>query len=196
MSDSRRQIMIVEDDPLVLAMLAEGLEMSGYAVLTAISGENALAEFSKVRPDLVVMDICLPGISGIETARRLREMHDLPVVFLTALNQDEATHDAIKAGAHVYVVKPVSLKQLVPIIESALARAADLKKLREHEDNLVTALGQNRDISVAIGVLMERHGISADEAFENLRRQARSTRSKITQIAVDIIASSAKPRRG
>ena len=94
MSDSRHRILIVEDDPLVLAMLAEGLEMSGYAVATAISGENALVLFETIHPDLVVMDICLPGISGIEAMRQLREKSDLPVIFLTALNQDEATHEA------------------------------------------------------------------------------------------------------
>src|SRR3972149_1073863 len=188
MSDSRHRILIVEDDPLVLAMLAEGLEMSGYAVATAISGENALVLFETIHPDLVVMDICLPGISGIEEMRRLRKKSDLPVIFLTALNQDEATHEAIKAGAHVYVVKPISLKQLVPMIETALARAADLRKLRTTGENLVTALRQNRDISVAVGILIERHNISGEEAFERLRKHARSTRRRVTEVAASIIA--------
>jgi len=188
MSDSRHRILIVEDDPLVLAMLAEGLEMSGYAVATAISGENALVLFETIHPDLVVMDICLPGISGIEAMRQLREKSDLPVIFLTALNQDEATHEAIKAGAHVYVVKPISLKQLVPMIETALARAADLRKLRTTGENLVTALRQNRDISVAVGILIERHNISGEEAFERLRKHARSTRRRVTEVAASIIA--------
>jgi len=188
MSDSRHRILIVEDDPLVLAMLAEGLEMSGYAVATAISGENALVLFETIHPDLVVMDICLPGISGIETMQQLREKSDLPVIFLTALNQDETTHEAIKAGAHVYVVKPISLKQLVPMIETALARAADLRKLRTTGENLVTALRQNRDISVAVGILIERHNISGEEAFERLRKHARSTRRRVTEVAASIIA--------
>ena len=188
MSDSRHRILIVEDDPLVLAMLAEGLEMSGYAVATAISGENALVLFETIHPDLVVMDICLPGISGIEAMRQLREKSDIPVIFLTALNQDEATHEAIKAGAHVYVVKPISLKQLVPMIETALARAADLRKLRTTGENLVTALRQNRDISVAVGILIERHNISGEEAFERLRKHARSTRRRVTEVAASIIA--------
>jgi len=188
MSDSRHRILIVEDDPLVLAMLAEGLEMSGYAVATAISGENALVLFETIHPDLVVMDICLPGISGIEAMRQLREKSDLPVIFLTALNQDEATHEAIKAGAHVYVVKPISLKQLVPMIETALARAADLRKLRTTGENLVTALRQSRDVSIAIGILIERHNISGEEAFERLRKHARSTRRRVTEVAASIIA--------
>ena len=187
-NDPRHRILIVEDDPLVLAMLAEGLEMSGYAVATAISGENALALFDTIHPDLVVMDICLPGISGIETMQQLREKSDLPVIFLTALNQDETTHEAIKAGAHVYVVKPISLKQLVPMIETALARAADLRKLRTTGENLVTALRQSRDVSIAIGILIERHNISGEEAFERLRKHARSTRRRITEVAAGIIA--------
>lgn len=193
MSDSRRRILIVEDDPLVLAMLAEGLEMSGYAVATAVSGENALALFDTIQPDLVVMDICLPGMSGIETVRQLREKSDLPVIFLTALNQDEATHEAIRAGAHIYVVKPISLKQLVPMIETALARAADLRKLRESGDNLVTALRQSRDVSIAIGILIERHNISGEEAFERLRKHARSTRRRIAELAAGIIAGDMRP---
>jgi response regulator NasT len=120
--------------------------------------------------------------------QQLREKSDLPVIFLTALNQDETTHEAIKAGAHVYVVKPISLKQLVPIIETALARAADLSKLRTTGENLVTALRQSRDVSIAIGILIERHNISGEEAFERLRKHARSTRRRITEVAAGIIA--------
>lgn len=186
--NDRYRILIVEDDPLVLAALAAGLEMSGYHVTTAISGENALALFNEAKPNLLIMDICLPGISGIETVKKLREQSDLPVIFLTALSQDETTHEAIKAGAHVYAVKPVALNQLVPMIKSALARAADLDALRESKENLATALRQSREISVAIGILMERYGLSAEDAFERLRERARTGRRKITALAENVIA--------
>ena len=84
-------------------------------------------------------------------------------------------------------MKPLTVKQLVLAIESTLARAGDIAKLKEQEENLAAALKQSRDISVAIGMLMERYGITAEDAFEKLRAHARSTRSKTTDVAKDVI---------
>ena len=98
--------------------------------------------------------------------------------------------EAVRLGGFVYLVKPITIKQLVPAIESVLARAGDLSKLRGSEQNLATALKQSREISVAIGMLMERHGISAEDAFELLRRNARDTRRKAAEVAQDVISGS------
>jgi response regulator NasT len=182
------RILIVEDDRVVLAGIAAGLEQRGYMVACAASGEQAIALADGASPDLVLMDVCLPGISGIEAAHRIRERHDIPVVFLSALDTEEAVRSAITTGSLSYLVKPVTIKQLVPVIEIALARARELGFLKDQGEHLAAALRQSREISVAIGVLMERHGISAEQAFETLRAHARHTRRKTGAVAQDVIS--------
>jgi len=183
-------VLIVEDDRLVLAGLAAGLEERDYLVTKAVSGEQAVQLADSARPDLVLMDICLPDISGIEAARKINDRLGIPIIFLSAFNAEETVREAVSLGGFVYLVKPITIKQLVPAIESVLARAADLSKLRGSEQNLATALKQSREISVAIGMLMERHGISAEDAFELLRRNARDTRRKAAEVAQDVISGS------
>jgi len=183
-------VLIVEDDRLVLAGLAAGLEERGYLVTKAVSGEQAVQLADSARPDLVLMDICLPDISGIEAARKINDRLGIPIIFLSAFNAEETVREAVRLGGFVYLVKPITIKQLVPAIESVLARAADLSKLRGSEQNLATALKQSREISVAIGMLMERHGISAEDAFELLRRNARDTRRKAAEVAQEVISGS------
>jgi len=183
-------VLIVEDDRLVLAGLAAGLEERDYLVTKAVSGEQAVQLADSARPDLVLMDICLPDISGIEAARKINDRLGIPIIFLSAFNAEETVREAVRLGGFVYLVKPITIKQLVPAIESVLARAGDLSKLRGSEQNLATALKQSREISVAIGMLMERHGISAEDAFELLRRNARDTRRKAAEVAQEVISGS------
>ncbi len=181
-------ILIVDDDRLILSGLANGLEARGYAVHRAATGEEAVALVDASPPDLVLMDICLPGISGIEAARLIQEKISVPVIFLSAYDSEEVVRAAIAQGSISYLVKPITITQLVPAIENALARSRDISKLRSSEEHLSTALTQSRDISVAIGKLMERHGITAEDAFEMLRAHARKTRLKTGDIAKDVIA--------
>jgi response regulator NasT len=184
----RIRILIVEDDRLVLTGLATGLEDRGYTIIKAASGEEAVLLADTARPDLVLIDICLPGISGIQAAQRIKEKLDIPVIFLSALDTEEVVREAITTGTLSYLVKPVTIKQLVPAIESALARGRDISRLRSSEENLAVALRQNREISVAIGVLMERHDLTAEDAFETLRANARSTRSTTSEVANGVIS--------
>jgi len=185
--------LIVEDDRLVLAGLVEGLGMAGYAVTGAASGEEALQLLAQVDPQLIVMDICLPGISGIETARRILEQRQIPLIFLTAFDQRDTLHEAIALGGMTYLLKPITVKQLIPVIQSALARSRDLEALRENKQNLAHALQQSREISIAIGLLIERHGLTAEEAFDVLRREARDTRRTTADVAQDMIAGLSDP---
>lgn len=181
----------------MLAGLAAGLEQRGYTVSRAASGEEALGAAAALEPDLVLMDICLPGMSGVEAAQKIRAALDVPVIFLSALDTDELVREAIGLGTLSYLVKPVMVKQLVPAIETALARGQELKALKASGEHLATALRQSREISVAIGVLMERHDISAEEAFETLRSHARSMRCKTSEVAQAVISGALwlRPRR-
>lgn len=192
MDKDRRRIFLVDDDRLVLATLASGIEASGYTVAKAGSGEEALAMVDSFNPHLVVMDICLPGISGIETARRMRDQRDVPVIFLSAYDAPEAVRESITLGGMTYLVKPITVTQLVPAIENAIARAEDIRTLLSSEENLSVALKQGRETSVAIGILMERHQLSAEAAFDLLRTHARNTRTKTSVVASALVAGTLK----
>ena len=181
-------ILIVDDDRLILTGLATGLEARGYVVHKAATGEEAVALADTARPDLILMDIRLPGISGIEAARLIRDKFNVPVIFLSAIDDEEMVRVAIALGSINYLVKPITISQLVPAIENALARSRDISKLRSSEEHLSTALRQSRDISVAIGMLMERYNTTAETAFEMLRSHARQTRLKTADIAKDVIS--------
>lgn len=192
MNKEMRRILLVDDDRLVLATLASGIEASGYTVAKAGSGEEALAMVDNFNPHLVLMDICLPGISGLETARRMRDQRDVTVLFLSAYDDPEAVREAIVLGGMTYLVKPISVTQLVPAIESAIARAEDIRALLSSEENLSAALKQNREISVAIGMLMERHKLSAEAAFDLLRSHARNTRTRTSEVASELVEGTLK----
>jgi len=192
MDKDMRRILLVDDDRLVLTMLAAGIEASGYIVAKAGSGEEALAMADSFNPHLVVMDICLPGISGIEAARRVRAQSDIPVIFLSAYDDPETVRESIALGGMTYLVKPITVTQLVPAIENAIARAEDIRTLLSKEENLSVALKQGREISVAIGILMERHKLSAEAAFDLLRTHARNTRAKTNAVASEFVAGTLK----
>lgn len=184
-----RKILLVDDDRLVLATLANGLEQAGYAVQATGSAEEALRVLAVELPDLAVLDMRMPGQSGLDLARQLREMGEVPFIFLTAYSESDIVQRAAENGALGYVVKPVDIPQLVPAIEAALARAAELRKLRETEKQLQTALSEGREVSMAIGLIMERRRLDRQQAFELLRSTARSQRRKIGEVAQEVLAA-------
>lgn len=187
-NEEAHRILLVDDDRLTLVFLADGLRKHGYVVATASTGEEALAVIERFDPHLIVMDICMPGISGVEAAERIRALRDIPVIFLSAYEDPEVLRDSIAAGGMVYLLKPLTVPQLVPPIESALARAAEMRQLRASEETLSTALKHSREISTAVGMLMERNAVSAEAAFEMLRTRARDTRRKAVDVAQEVIA--------
>lgn len=182
-------ILVVDDDRLVLATLTMGLEKAGFATLRAASGEEAVQVCQQQRPDLILMDIRMSGISGIEAVQRIHASVDVPVIFLSAYDDAGIVEQAIVQGGMGYLVKPVEIHQLVPEIRSVLARASDLSQLKTAEAQLSRALAAERDISIAIGILMEQRKLSAADALELLRAQARPNRRKLAEVAREIVAS-------
>ncbi|HEY8518948.1 MAG TPA: response regulator [Gammaproteobacteria bacterium] len=182
-----KRILVVDDDRAMLSLITEVLRRAGYEASNADNAEEAIAAVSAATPDLAVLDIGLPGASGLDLAALLRDQFGVPFVFLT-LHEDEAiVRRAAAAGALAYVVKPADMRQCVPTIDAAVARAAELRQLREKEAHLSTALQQSRDVSMAVGVLMERLRLDRDTAFERLREQARSQRRKIAEVAAELL---------
>lgn len=181
------RLLLADDDRLVLATLSQGLREAGYAVDTADSGEAALVLAAQRPFDLTVLDIRMPGLSGIETARRLRTEYGAPALFLSAYGERELVEQAAREGGLGYVVKPVDVPQLVPAIEAALARARDLKVLAEGRSQLEQALDSGRQTSIAIGILMERRGLTEQSAFETLRATARKRRRKLEEVGRELV---------
>jgi len=187
-TDSKEmRLLLVDDDRLGLAALARGLRDAAYAVVAADSGETALEYAGTTRFDLAVVDIRMPGMSGIETARRLRESHSLHSVFLTSYGEKELVEEAIRDGGLSYVIKPIDAQRLVPSLETALARARDLNALLDVKAQLERALSSGRCTSMVIGMLMERHGVSERAAFETLRAHARRERRKLEDMCREFV---------
>ena len=170
----------------------QGLEQVGYNVRGASSGAEALRICSDQSPDLVVMDVSMPGMSGIEAARRIREQQGVPALFISAFGDDEIVNDAIAEGGLGYLVKPVRIDQLLTSIEAALARAAEIRVLKTAEENLRNALQGDRNIGIATGLIMERYHLTALAAFEALRSNARAQRRKLSEVAAELVSAAEK----
>ena len=181
-------LMVVDDDRLVLATVTQGLRQAGYRVHAADSGEQALELLQENAVDLVVLDIRMPGLSGVELAERLTDK-EIPFIALTAYGEEDLVTALAALGALCYLVKPVDMSQLIPAIENALYRARELTQLRRSERDLSNALQGDRRVSEAVGVLMERYNLTRDQAFERLRLHARSRRRKLTEVAGELIAA-------
>lgn len=184
---TQAHLLLVEDDLLILRTMARGLRAAGYRVSEAESTEDAMQICTETRPDLAVLDIRMRGMSGLELGRWLAD-HDISFMFLSAYDDETFVREAQQAGALGYLVKPVDVPRIIPSLETALARARDMAGLRESEEKLVAALQNSREISTVIGLTMERNGLSAEQAFEMLRGQARSERRKVLEVAREILA--------
>jgi response regulator NasT len=184
-----RKVLLVEDDRLVLATLSSGLEQAGYAVQACASVEEAQRVLGVERPDIAVLDVRMPNQSGLELAKHLIDHSNVPFIFLTAYSEEHVVQQAVEHGALGYLVKPVDLPQLIPAIEAALARSAELGKLRATEQQLQTALNESREVSMAVGLIMERRRLNRQQAFEALRTTARTQRRKIGEVAEEILSA-------
>ena len=184
----QRAILLVDDDRLVLATLARSLRGAGYAVSTAESADEAETLLaSGERPDLAILDVRMPGRGELELAQRLRALDHIPFMLLTAYSDQAIVERAAACGALGYLVKPVDLPQLVPAMEAALARADELKELKEARQHLQRALDAEREISIAVGITMMQYRLDRKAAFDLLRNTARSQRRKLAELACDVV---------
>ena len=182
-----RKLLVVDDDRLILATTSAGLRSAGYDVVEARSVDDAIAVLGTFEPDMALLDIRMGKVGGFELARRLRDGGRTPFMFVSAYGDDVTVNEATELGAVGFLVKPIDISQLVPGIEAALARASDLARLRSTGRQLEQALDQHRGVSIAIGILMERHRLTRDEAFARLRDTARAQRRKMSDMAETVV---------
>ena len=187
---SRKKLLIADDDRLILSTLGQGLLSAGYAVFLASSGEQAIQISDSIQPDLAILDVSMPGKSGIETAREIRKTTNTPIIFLSAYSDKDIVENAVQEGALGYLVKPIDIPQILPTIESALARSADIHDLKNKHNSLSVALDNSKKINVAVGIIMERYGLIQNDSFEIIRKYARSRRIKLAHAAEDLLNAS------
>jgi response regulator NasT len=190
-ASSRRLILLVDDDPLLLDYIATVLQHAGYDTIGAGSAPEAVQRVQERGADiaLALLDITMPGMSGLELAQRLKEHTEVPFMFLSSVDDAETARQAASHGAVGFLVKPVDASRLLPAFEAGLARADEIGQLRRTEANLNAALAAGRETSLAVGLLMARYQTDRNTAFEVLRDHARSTRRKINEVAEQIVAA-------
>jgi len=184
------RILVAEDETIIRLDLRDLLERAGHEVAgEARDGEEAVTLARDLQPDLAIMDVKMPRLDGIEAAKRILEERPLPIVLLTAYDQEELVNRAVEAGVFGYLVKPFREQDLVPAIETARARHAELIAVREEADSLAEALAARKAIERAKGLLMEKEGLSENDAFDRLRRASQVSGRPLKVIAEAVIAT-------
>jgi two-component system, response regulator PdtaR len=183
-----RRVVIAEDEALIRLDLAEMLAEEGYDVVgQAGDGETAVQLAEQHRPDLVVLDVKMPRLDGITAAQRIAEQRIAPVVILTAFSQRDLVDRARDAGAMAYLVKPFSKHDLVPAIEMAVSRFAELQMLEAEVADLTERLETRKAVDRAKGVLQRQLDLSEPEAFRWIQKTAMDLRLSMRQVADGVL---------
>jgi two-component system, response regulator PdtaR len=184
------RILVAEDETIIRLDLRELLERAGFDVCAeAKDGVEAVELARSEQPDLAVLDVKMPRLDGIEAARRILEERPIPIVMLTAYGQEELVSRAIEAGVFGYLVKPFREQDLLPAIRTARARHEELAALREQADSLAEALASRKSIERAKGLLMEREGLTEQEAFARLRKASQVSGRPMKVVAEAVVAT-------
>src|SRR3954449_5056478 len=188
------RVVIAEDEAIIRMDLRETLEEEGYVVVGETGrGDQAVELVRDLQPDLVILDVKMPGIDGLEAAGIITAEKLCGVLILTAFSQREVIEQARDAGALAYLVKPFQKSDLIPAIEVAIGRFRELRAMTGEIDALGEQLEARKAIERAKGVLMDERKMSEQDAFTYIQRTAMSERSKMRQIADRIIDGSLRP---
>ena len=180
--------MIAEDEALIRMDLAEMLAEQGYEVVgEAGDGARAVALAEEHRPDLVILDVKMPVLDGIAAAERIAEQRIAPVVILTAFSQRELVERARDAGAMAYLVKPFSATDLVPAIEMAVSRFAEVHALEQEVADLTDRLETRKTVDRAKSVLQGQLGLSEPDAFRWIQKTAMDLRLSMREVAEGVV---------
>src|SRR6476659_4230162 len=189
--DARRRVVIAEDEALIRLDLREMLEEEGYQVVAeAADGESAVALVLEHRPDLAVLDVKMPRLDGITAAEQIAAARAAPVVMLTAFSQRELGERARAAGAMAYLVKPFTKADLVPAIEMAVSRFAEIRALDAELGTLRERLEVRKLLDRAKGLLQSEHGLSEPDAFRWIQKTSMDRRLTMRKVAEAVIEGS------
>jgi response regulator NasT len=182
------RIIIAEDDTLIRMDLKEELQKQGYLVVGDVGdGESAVNLTRELRPDLVVMDIRMPQLDGIAAAEILTRENLAPVVLLTAFSDQELIDRAKDAGVVHYVTKPWRQSDLKPAIEVALSRFQEYRSLEVKVKDLEERLATRKVVEQAKGLLMQKQGLTEQEAFRRIQKLSMNNRKSMREVAEAIL---------
>ena len=185
-----KRILIAEDETIIRLDLRATLEASGYDVCgEARDGVEAVELAEELEPDLILMDVKMPRLDGIEAARRILERRAVPIVMLTAFGQEELVARAVDAGVFGYLAKPFREQDVIPALAAARARHAEFAEVKLQATSLLEALEARKAIERAKGILMAKEGITEDEAFARLRRASQKSGRPMKVIADAVAAT-------
>src|ERR687892_735662 len=184
------RILIAEDETIIRLDLKELLEGAGFEVVAeARDGLEAVDLARETSPDVAILDVKMPRLDGIEAARRILDERPIPIVMLTAYGQQELVNRAVEAGVFGYLVKPFRETDLLPAIATARAPHYQLAALREETESLAEALAARKAIERAKGLLMEREGLTEQEAFARLRKASQLSGRPLKVVAEAVVAT-------
>jgi two-component system, response regulator PdtaR len=188
-SSEPTRVLIAEDEALIRLDLKEMLEEEGYTVVAEVGdGRSAVEQAEAQRPDLVILDIQMPELDGLSAAEQIAAARVAPVIVLTAFSQRELVERARDAGAMAYLVKPFSKNDLVPAIEVARARFAEMTALDGEVRTLEERLETRKVVERAKGRLMTEQGMTEAEAFRWIQRTAMNERTSMKALGERIMA--------
>jgi len=188
------RIVIAEDEAIIRLDLRETLEEEGYIVVADTGrGDDAIELVRQHRPDVAIFDIKMPGLDGLEAARVVSAEKLCPVVMLTAFSQREVIEQARDAGALAYLVKPFQKTDLVPAIELAIGRFREMLTLSGERDALGEQLELRKLLDRAKGLLIDKHSMTEQSAFDFIQKSAMSTRAKMVDVANQILNGQITP---
>lgn len=188
------RVVIAEDETIIRLDLKEILEEEGYEVVGETGrGDEVVDLVKSTQPDLAILDIRMPGMDGLTAAREITSERRAAVLILTAFSQRNLIEEARDAGALAYLVKPFQTNELIPAIEVALGRFAEMKALEQENKNLEEQLETRRWVDRAKGMLMDRHGMSESDAFRFIQQAAMRERQTMRVVAKRIVDGELSP---
>ena len=182
------RVLIVDDESLIRMDLRDIIESCGHEVVAeGTNGVEAIQLCKQHKPDIILMDVKMPELDGIEAARQIGFHHEAPVVLLTSYSQQDLIDKARDSGVYGYLIKPVREEQLVPTLEMALGRYKSDAQLREKMAELEQSLEDRKIIQKGTGLLMELYSISEEEAYNRIRALSMKKRDSIVNICKALI---------
>jgi response regulator NasT len=193
-ADGRVRVVLAEDEAIIRLDLKETLKEEGYDVVGDTGrGDRAVELVRELDPDVVILDVKMPGLDGIEAARRIAASHDTAVVILTAFSQRELIDRAIEAGALAYLIKPFSRSELVPAVEIARARHREMRALTDQAQTMAERLEARKVLDRAKGVLIDEAGLTEGDAFRFIQTTAMSGRQTMVDVAWAVLSDGLRP---
>jgi AmiR/NasT family two-component response regulator len=181
------RVLVADSDAHTVTVVRQELRAAGFDVLEAFDGPSAFDACQVHAPSLAIVSYVISGSSGVEIAREITNSTSVPVVLMSAQTDEAFVREAAGAGVMAFLFQPLDARQLLPVVRIALQRSRDLHALHSRAEQLNAALQGGRNVSMAAGLLMAMFHIGREEAFERLRRHARSNRVRLEDVASELL---------